>query len=226
MRILLIEDNPELGPSICKALKSSGFTVDLFDTVAEGEEAWRLADYSAVILDLMLPDGSGLALLRAARRDGLAAPVLILTAVDGISDRIAGLDAGADDYLTKPFHTDELRARVRALMRRSSLPILREIEMGSLVLDLEARTARADSELLALSRSEFMALACLVRNQGRVCLKGTIADAIYGFNEDWSEGAIELHIHRLRRKLADRAGTPGIKALRGLGYILVDRPEV
>lgn len=225
MRILLIEDSPELGQAISKALRREGFTVDLFDTVADGEEAWRLASYSSVILDLMLPDGSGLALLRGARAAGLAAPVLILTAIDGISDRIAGLDAGADDYLTKPFHTEELLARLRALMRRVALPILREIEIGSLLLDLEARTVRTGGDPLALSRSEFMALECLVRNQGRVCAKGTIADAIYGFNEDWSDGAIELHIHRLRRKLAARAGTPAIKALRGLGYMLVDQRE-
>ena len=222
MRVLVVEDNLDLGASIVRNLRSAGFTVDLFDTAADGAEAWRMAEYSAVVLDLMLPDGSGLEVLRTARSDGLSAPVLVLTALDGVSDRIAGLDAGADDYLTKPFHGDELAARLRALMRRSKLPILREIRAGELVVDLEARRARIGDAEVSLSRSEFLVLECLARNQDRVCSKETIANAVYGFDEDWSEGAIELHVHRLRRKLSSQSGAPSVKALRGLGYILRD----
>ena len=225
MRILVIEDNAELGMAISRGLRASGLTVDLFGTAEEAAEAWQLASYSAVVLDLMLPDGSGLDVLRSARRDGLSTPVLILTALDGVADRIAGLDAGADDYLTKPFHSDELAARIRALMRRSKLPIVREIEVDGLLVDLEARIARNGQDALALSRSEFLALECLARNQGRTCSKETIANAIYGFEEDWSEGAIELHVHRLRRKLSVQPGMPRIKSLRGLGYMLVPDRE-
>ncbi|WP_119166407.1 response regulator transcription factor [Algihabitans albus] len=221
MRVLVIEDNAELGAAVSRGLRNTGLTVDLFGTAEEAEEAWQLADYSAVVLDLMLPDGSGLDVLRSARRSGLSTPVLILTALDGIAERIAGLDAGADDYLTKPFHSEELAARLRALMRRSKLPIVREIEAGSMLIDLEARVARTGSATLSLSRSEFLALECLARNQGRTCSKETIANAIYGFEEEWSEGAIELHVHRLRRKLAVQPGMPRIKSLRGLGYMLV-----
>lgn len=225
MRILVIEDNAELGMAISRGLRASGLTVDLFGTAEEAAEAWQLATYSAVVLDLMLPDGSGLDVLQSARRDGLSTPVLILTALDGVADRIAGLDAGADDYLTKPFHSDELAARIRALMRRSKLPIVREIEAGRLLIDLEARIARNGRDALSLSRSEFLALECLARNQGRTCSKETIANAIYGFEEDWSEGAIELHVHRLRRKLSVQPGMPRIKSLRGLGYMLVPDRE-
>ncbi len=220
MRVLVIEDNSDLGDSIVRNLRSIGLTVDLFGRADEGAEAWRLAEYSAIVLDLMLPDGSGLEVLKAARAEGLSTPVLILTALDGVSDRIAGLDTGADDYLTKPFHGDELAARGRALMRRSKLPIVREIQAGSLLIDVEARAARVGNGEIALSRSEFLALECLARNQNRVCSKESIANAIYGFDEEWSEGAIELHIHRLRRKLSQCPGAPGIKALRGLGYML------
>ncbi len=225
MRVLVIEDNAELGAAISRGLRSGGLTVDLFGTAEEAGEAWRLASYSAVVLDLMLPDGSGLDVLRSARREGLSTPVLILTALDGIADRIAGLDAGADDYLTKPFHSDELAARIRALMRRSKLPLVREIEAGGLLIDLDARIARSGSDALSLSRSEFLALECLARNQGRTCSKETIANAIYGFEEDWSEGAIELHVHRLRRKLSAQPNMPKIKSLRGLGYMLVPDQE-
>lgn len=221
MRVLVIEDNPELGAAVARGLRGNGLTVDLFGTVEEAEEAWQLAEYSAVVLDLMLPDGSGLDVLRSARRAGQSTPVLILTALDGVAERIAGLDAGADDYLTKPFHSEELAARLRALMRRSKLPIVREIEAGAMSIDLEARVARSGSGTLSLSRSEFLALECLARNQGRTCSKETIANAIYGFEEDWTEGAIELHVHRLRRKLSSESGMPKIKSLRGLGYMLV-----
>lgn len=221
MRVLVIEDNPELGAAVARGLRGNGLTVDLFGTAEEAEEAWQLAEYSAVVLDLMLPDGSGLDVLRSARRAGQSTPVLILTALDGVAERIAGLDAGADDYLTKPFHSEELAARLRALMRRSKLPIVREIEAGAMSIDLEARVARSGSGTLSLSRSEFLALECLARNQGRTCSKETIANAIYGFEEDWTEGAIELHVHRLRRKLSSESGMPKIKSLRGLGYMLV-----
>jgi len=221
MRVLIVEDNAELAAAIARALEGEGLTLDLFGTAEEAEEAWRLAEYSAVVLDVMLPDGSGVEILRRARADGLSTPALILTALDAVSDRVAGLDAGADDYLVKPFNSEELRARVRALMRRSRLPLVQEIEAGPLVVDIQARVARLGGATLALSRSEFLALECLARNQGRACSKEQLAGMIYGFDRDWTDGAVELHIHRLRRKLTATEGGPTIRALRGIGYMLV-----
>lgn len=221
MRILVVEDQAELAAAISDNLRRQGMTVDVVSRVDEAEAAWSIATYAAIVLDINLPDGSGVSLLRSARRAGRQTPVLILTAMDSVSDRISGLDAGADDYLTKPFDGGELSARLRALVRRAALPIVREIQIGSMTVDLEARLVRGQDGPVALSRSEFLALECLARHQDRVCSRDTLANAIYTFDEEWSDGAIELHIHRLRKKLAAHSGAAMIKVLRGLGYMLV-----
>jgi len=221
MRVLVVEDNAELAAFIAGALRGGGFTVDAFDEIGLAEEALRMARYDLVVLDLMLPDGSGLDLLRRARRDGLSAAVLVLTALDGVADRVTGLDAGADDYLVKPFDSQELLARARALLRRASATLQREIAVGPLTIDMEGRTVRTGDGPLVLSRSEFLLLACFARNQDRVCSKEVLANAIYSFDQEWTDSGIELHVHRLRKKLADVPGGPAIKALRGLGYLML-----
>lgn len=220
MRVLIVEDNTDLAGAIGAAVLRSGATADVFGTAQEADAAWEQAAYSVIVLDLMLPDGSGLALLRAARRRGRDEPVLILTALDGVADRIQGLDAGADDYLVKPFDTNELLARLRALSRRAGLAIVNELTIGSITLDLERHVARCGEKPIALSRSEILALECLARNSDRICSKERIANAIYAFDDEWTDGAIEQHIYRLRAKMTKIADAPRIFTLRGLGYLL------
>ncbi len=220
MRILLVEDNADLSEAIARRFRLDGFNVDVFDRTDDADEALQQVDYAVVLLDIMLTDGSGLDLLAAVRKRGDATPVLMLTALDGISDRIKGLDAGADDYLTKPFDTDELLARVRALLRRRATPIVKTLEVGPIAIDIAGRTAAVGEHALPLSRTEFLLLECLARNENRVCSKDQIGNAIYSFDDEWNETAIEVHVHRLRKKLAAVDGSPKIKSLRGLGYML------
>lgn len=220
MRILLVEDNSELADVISAKLRRDGFNVDAFARVDDAAEAIEQVDYAMIVLDIMLEDGSGLDLLTDLRGQGHSTPVLMLTALDGIGDRIKGLDAGADDYLTKPFDTDELLARVRALLRRGSAPIIQQLRIGGLAIDVAGRTVQHDGGALALSRTEFLLLECLARNENRVCSKDVIGNAIYSFDDDWNDTAIEIHVHRLRKKLATVARAPKIKSLRGLGYML------
>ncbi len=220
MRILLVEDNIELADAITAKFRREGFNVDTFTRIDDAAEAMVQVDYGVVVLDIMLEDGSGLDLLTDLRRGGASTPVLMLTALDGIDDRIKGLDAGADDYLTKPFDTNELLARVRALMRRSAAPIVQHLQVGGLAIDVAGRSVLHDGGALALSRTEFLLLECLARNENRVCSKDVIGNAIYSFDDDWNDTAIEIHVHRLRKKLASVDRAPKIKSLRGLGYML------
>lgn len=219
MRLLIIEDNQRLCQAVAVSLRAQGFAVDTAASVSEGLQVWRATDYDAAVLDLMLPDGSGLDALRQMRDRGNKTPVLILTALGAIEDRVRGLDGGADDYLVKPFAMQELIARLRALLRRPGAALGRSLTLGSVKLDTSARIATVAETPLDLTRSELMLLEALLRNQGRVISKDRLAECLYDFEQDRSANSVETQVHRLRKKLAAAGADVSLRTLRGLGYL-------
>jgi DNA-binding response OmpR family regulator len=218
MRLLLVEDDSLLGDGIRAGLEQGGNTVDWVRDGVAADLALRDGAYDAAILDLNLPRCDGLRVLRDLRERGDEVPVLILTARDTVSDRVTGLDTGADDYLVKPFDLDELSARLRALVRRRAGRANPLLTHGSLVLDPAARTVTAASQAVDLAPKEFAILLTLLENAGRVVSRGRLEESLYGWDEGVESNAIEVHIHHLRRKL----GRDLIRTVRGVGY-LVDR---
>lgn len=223
VRILLLEDNARLRGLTADALRSAGFAVDPFGTLAEAESALQVADYDCMLLDLGLPDGDGMDLLDALRRRGAATPILLLTARDDASSVIHGLNGGADDYLRKPFNMDELIARIRALLRRPSTTFQTVLHEGNIAFDPSERRATVDGAVVDFTRRELGALEILMRRRGRVVPKSSLEQALYGFNEEVSSNAIEVLMHRVRRKLADAGAAREILNLRGIGYLLSER---
>ncbi len=219
MRLLVIEDNQRLCQAVAQSLRAQGFAVDTAASATEGLRLWRGADYDAVVLDLMLPDGTGLGALKEMRDRGNTTPVLILTALGSVEDRVRGLDGGADDYLVKPFAMQELIARLRALLRRPGAALGRTLTLGSVKLDTSARIATVADTPLALTRSELIVLEALLRNQGRVISKERLAECLYDFEQERSANSVETHVHRLRKKLAAAGADLSIRTLRGLGYL-------
>jgi DNA-binding response OmpR family regulator len=222
MRVLAVEDEPELGVLLREALTRGGFAVDLATGIGAAEDHLSVAHYDAAILDLGLPDGDGLALLRDLRRRGNTLPVLVLTARDAAEDRVTGLDSGADDYLVKPFHVPELISRMRALLRRPNAVLGVVLELGDVVLDTTAREARVGPLALALSVREMALLEMLLRRQGRVVTRDAIEQGLYSFEAALGSNAVEVLVHRLRRKLADAGARVAVHTLRGVGYLLAD----
>ncbi len=220
MRLLAVEDEPELGALLCAALSRSGFAVDLAPGITAAGDHLAVVGYDALILDLGLPDGEGLSLLRVLRQRGDTTPVLILTARDAPEDRVTGLDTGADDYLVKPFHMAEMISRVRALLRRPNAALGVRLELGNLELDTTSRQTFVGGQALLLSAREVALLELLLRRQGRVVTRGAVEQSIYDFNTTLGSNAVEVLVHRLRRKLTDAGATPAIYTLRGVGYML------
>lgn len=196
--------------------------MDVFPSVADAEAAWTIALYDLAIIDVMLEDGDGRALVKAIRAAGLTTPTLMLTARDEIGDRVAGLDAGADDYLIKPFATDELLARLRALGRRSGDPAAPEFRIGNLIYTPRTKSLIVGGQSVLLTSKEHAALDRLLRAGDRITPKRRLGEHLYAFQEDWSDNAVETLIHRLRRKLIDAGASVELKALRGLGYLLTE----
>lgn len=225
MRILLAEDDRQLAEALARRLAVAGHAVDVFPSVADAEAAWTLAPYDLAIIDVMLEDGDGRDLVKTIRAAGLATPTLILTARDEIGDRVAGLDAGADDYLVKPFATDELLARLRALGRRTGDLTASEFRIGNLTYTPLTTTLVVGDQLVRLTAMEHAALDYLLRAGDRITPKGRMGEKLYSFDDDWTENAVESVIHRLRKKLSGAGATVELKALRGLGYLLVEVPE-
>jgi DNA-binding response OmpR family regulator len=219
LKVLLLEDNSRLSQAVVEALHAQGFTVDVASTVAEALHVWQSIIYDAAVLDLMLPDGSGLDVLAHMRARGSTTPVLILTAMGAIEHRVRGLDGGADDYLTKPFAMQELIARLRALLRRPGAALGRTLTLGNVELDTSARVASVDGKAIEMTRSELIVLEALLRNQGRVVSKERIGDVLHDFNQEWSENSVEVQVHRVRKKLSAVGASVLIRSLRGLGYI-------
>jgi DNA-binding response OmpR family regulator len=222
MRLLVVEDEPELAELLQRALERAGFAVDSPGGLAEAEEHLAVARYEALILDLALGDGDGLTLLRRLRRRGEMLPVLILTARDGPEDRVTGLDAGADDYLVKPFHMPELISRMRALLRRPNAALGVRLELGNLVLDSASRETLVDGARVGLSVRETALLELLLRRHGRVVTRETIEQSLYSFDSLLGSNAVEVLVHRLRRKLQDAAARLRIHTVRGVGYLLAE----
>lgn len=219
MRILIVEDDSILQDGISVGLGMAGFTADAVSTVEDGRLATCATSYDAVVLDLMLPDGSGLDLLREWRKSGKTLPVLLLTARDQVAQRIAGLDAGADDYVGKPFDLDELAARLRAIIRRAEGRGSGEIVWGDLALDpARMRVFKGDEEV-ELTRREFGVLRLLMSRAGAIVEKSVLEDALYGWQEEVESNAVEVHVHHLRHKL----GRQTIETVRGVGYRLAQR---
>ncbi|RYM10486.1 winged helix-turn-helix domain-containing protein [Sphingobium cupriresistens] len=214
MRILVIEDDEILRDGLAAGLGLEGFEVDSVSSCADARAAAATQDHAAIVLDIGLPDGSGLELLTEWRRGGAKTPILLLTARNLIRDRIDGLDGGADDYLGKPFDLGELSARLRALLRRSSGRAESEISVGSLTIDEACRTVAIDGEEVALSRREYAILHALASRPGHVLSRGQLEDRIYGWQEEVESNAVEVHIHKLRAKL----GRERIETVRGEGY--------
>lgn len=214
MRLLLIEDDEMIGAAVRSGLREEGFTIDWIQDGVAAERACAESQYAAVILDLGLPGKDGLKVLADLRGAGSRLPVIVLTARDSVPDRIRGLDGGADDYLSKPFDLNELAARVRALVRRSTGRAEPLIEHGGLVLDPARREARFRGEPLTLSAREFAIMEILLARPGVVFSRGQLEDKLYGWGEEIGSNTIEVYIHLLRRKL----GTDFIRNVRGVGY--------
>ena len=220
MRLLLIEDNIRLAEHVREGLEREGFAVDSFGTVCDGAAAKTSAPYDAAILDLGLPDGDGIDLLTEWRARGDTTPVLILTARDGLEDRVRGLNSGGDDYLLKPFEMDELIARVRALLRRPGGALGAVLTAGNLSFDTSAREVMIDGEAVSVSRREMGVLEQLLRRKGRVVPKGVLEEKLYGFDEEVTANTVEANISRLRKRLTGAGATVTVHTLRGVGYLL------
>lgn len=218
MRILLVEDEFDMAAALTAALIRHDIVVDHAPTLEIAEEASRSSLHDAVLLDRKLPDGDGLSLIPFLRREQVGLPIIVLSALGSSEHRVAGLDTGADDYLAKPFSTDELLARLRAVMRRPAQIGESSIKVGQLRFNLTARHAEVADEPLDLTRRELLALEILVRRTGRTVARSALEEAVYGYDDEIASNSLDAHISRLRRKLSG-AGVE-IHAIRGLGYLL------
>jgi DNA-binding response OmpR family regulator len=223
MRLLVVEDEARITEVLRAALGRAGFAVDAVATVADARAALPLAPYDAVILDLGLPDGDGLDLLTELRRAGSLVPVLVLTARDAVEARVTGLDAGADDYLVKPFAMVELIARTKALLRRPGQALGTVLEAGNIIFDTIGRDVRVGAAVVPLPRQELAILEHLMRRFGRVVPKNVLEEKLYGIDEELGSNAIPVHVHHLRRKLAEAQAAAEIHTVRGIGYILAEK---
>jgi DNA-binding response OmpR family regulator len=215
MRVLIAEDDPLVGDAVKRALISASFAADLV-TNAEAAKAAVFADsFDLVIVDIGLPRESGLELVRGLRVRGKLVPVLMLTARDGLEDRVAALDLGADDYMTKPFQVAELIARCRALIRRANAVASTQFSIGQLKLDVARKEATVGETVLELTNREWSILECLAMNLGHIVSKDKLMSSIASFTEDLTPNAVEVYVSRLRAKLGDAAV---IRAVRGMGY--------
>jgi DNA-binding response OmpR family regulator len=221
MRVLIVEDDRALAAALADALRGHAIAADLVRDAAAAEDSIAVADYAAVLLDLGLPDEDGLALLKRLRARGDHRPVIVLTARGEISARIAGLDAGADDYLTKPFDLDELHARLMAVLRRQGGYLGRSLVCANLRLDIGSHTAFVGDKVLVLSLREMELLELLLRRVGRVITRRFAEDHLFGMDGSVESNAIEVYVHRLRRRLEGAGAMVTIQTIRGVGYMLV-----
>lgn len=217
MHLLLIEDDLDLGNSLQQALRGAGFTSEWLRSAADARRFVELAQHDCVLLDLTLPDGHGLELLRGWRTQGLTTPLIVITASDALGDRLAGLDEGADDFIVKPFAVEELLSRLRAVTRRAAQQASSVWRVGSLAIDIKQRLCTVRGEPVPLSQREFDVLAVLAR-AGSVVPKHRLSEALSPLGEPLDFNAVEVHVHNLRRKV----GAERVKTVRGVGYQLAD----
>lgn len=220
MRILLAEDDPLLGDGLRAGLTQHGFQVDWVRDGLAAEHELAVTGYAAAVLDLGLPRQDGMAVLRAVRERGVRTPVLVLTARDALPQRVAGLDAGADDYVVKPVDLSELSARLRALVRRASGVAQERLQCGDVLLDPASRQVCRDGQVVSLSTREFDLLHTLMLHAGRVQTREQLEQQIYRWGDEVESNAIEVHVHHLRRKL----GAGLIQTVRGVGYLVPRSP--
>ncbi len=220
MRVLLVEDDSELGPVVAENLRRDGFAVDLAPTLADALAIAEVGQFDAAVLDRRLPDGEGLSLVPALHRLQPGLPILALTARDATEDRIDGLNAGADDYMGKPFVQAELVARLRALLRRPRDRVATVLTLGNLSFSTSSHDLSVGGAPLALSRREIALVEVLLRRAGRVVQKATALDALYGLDEAVEPNALEAVVSRLRRRLAESGATVEITTVRGVGYVI------
>jgi DNA-binding response OmpR family regulator len=222
VRLLVVEDEPRIAELLRTALGRAGFVADMVATCADARATLALNPYDATILDLGLPDGDGLAVIGEARRAGNPIPILVLTARDAIEDRVGGLDAGADDYLVKPFAMSELIARTKALLRRPGGALGTMLKAGNISFDTIGRDVSVGNVPLALPRRETAILEHLMRRLGRVVPKAVLEEKLYGMDDELESNAIPVHVHHLRHKLVDGGATAEIHTVRGVGYLLAE----
>ena len=222
MRLLIIEDEPRFAEILKSGLLRAVFAVVVVHRCTDAREALAVTVYDAAVLDLGLPDGDGLDLLAELRSGHNGVPILVLTARDAVEDRVTGLDAGADDYLVKPFATVELIARTKALLRRPGAALGIKLQVGNVVLDTIGRDVRIGELPMQLPRRECTILEHLLRRQGRVVPKTVLEEKLYGIDEELESNAVPVHVHHLRRKLQDAKATAEIHTVRGIGYLLTE----
>lgn len=220
MRIMLLEDEPEMASVLKTALERRNVIVDHVATIADAEAAAEFGQYDAVVLDRRLPDGEGLDLIPKLRALRVEAPILMLTALGSINDRVVGLNAGADDYLAKPFAMEELMARLRALYRRPVVSRAEQVVVGRLTYDFGHHEATVGDRPLELLRREQLALEALIRRPGRAVLRATLEESVYAMDDEIGSNALDAHVSRLRRKLEEVSAGVEIRAIRNLGYLL------
>jgi DNA-binding response OmpR family regulator len=222
MRLLIVEDNEELAELLAKGLRTVGYEADLLSTADEARSVLETTFYAALILDLGLPDGDGLELLRELRHRNNPIPVLVLTARGGLHDRVHGLRSGADDYLVKPFALEELIARLEAQLRRPGQLLGSSLRIANLEFNTQSRQASIDEQPQVLSARETAVLELLMRSKGRVVSKKQVEDHIYGHSGDVGSNAIEVYVHRLRKQLSDRGAKVLVHTIRGVGYLIAE----
>jgi DNA-binding response OmpR family regulator len=220
MKILLVEDETEFADTVRSALEREKYVVDHVASLALAHEACRWNVYDLALLDRTLPDGDGLTLMSSLRSAHPGIATIVLTARGEVSDRVNGLDKGADDYLVKPFALEELFARIRAVRRRPADLGVDEIRVGSLVFDVENNEATVGGVRLTLARRELRVLATLVKRRGRTVLRESLEQAVYGFDDAIQSNTLDSHISRLRRKLAEADAGIEIHAIKGVGYLM------
>lgn len=220
MRLLLVEDQPDLERMLTASLGREGILVDAAGTLAMAREAIETVSYDVVVLDRGLPDGDGLDLVGVLRQRQPGVPVLVLSAMNSVANRIDGLDMGADDYLTKPFAFDELLARLRAVMRRPSAVAAPVITLANVSFDQGTRTVGVAGEPIDLTRRELLVFEALVQRRGRTVTRGVLEEAVFGYDDEIASNSLDSHVSRLRSKLQKAGALVEIHALRGIGYLL------
>ena len=222
MRVLIVEDQPNVSNYVKRALEEQGYAVDLAHTGQEALDWAEVVDYDLIVLDLMLPELNGLTVCRRLRAQGNQASILMLTARDTVDDRVAGLDAGADDYLVKPFDLKELLARLRAVARRHTTKTS-TLRIANLSLDTRTHVVMRDDTLIRLTAKEYAVLECLMRDPGRVLSRTEIAESIWSYEVYSQSNVVDVYIRNLRRKIYDPCDHKLIHTVRGVGYRLSDQ---
>ncbi len=225
MRILIVEDDEDVADLARAQLRRAGYAADTAGDVEAARSALAGVSYDALVLDLGLPDGDGLNFLAELRRAKRQFPILILSARGRADQRVAGLKAGADDYLAKPFDVEELVARIQALLRRPTALAGATLGLGNLAVDVEGQVAKVDGKDLKLTRRELGVLGALARRPGQIVSRAQLEDALYGFGDEIASNAIEVYVSALRKRLTEAGADCGIETQRGLGYKLAPKPQ-